>query len=1093
MSEYTNVEHPFLEKLREIGWQVIDKGSGGIPQDPAETLRNSFDEVILQEEFDKKIRELNSWITKEQIDYCYHKISDIDEPLMDANRHIHNMLLEGIHLLTKNEETGEENPTAKIINFDNYQKNSFIAINQFRVDTNNTKPFIIPDIVCFVNGLPLVVIECKDEDVSEPMSEAYDQIKRYANQRLIDDPFAEGISEGCERLFHTNLFSVITRGVEARCGTISADFDFYLNWKDIFPEEYADGINIEPSERQEILIKGMFNHEILIDIYRNFTLFTQKNEITRKIICRYPQYRAVGKMIRKLQSGTDWRSRSGVIWHTQGSGKSLSMVFLVRKMRHIANLRDYRILMVVDRHDLEEQLAETAEYTGELRHDPKTKKIQNIVENRQQLVKLEGNTADLNLVMIHKFGENKEYSLESLIKTGIVPQYESFPVINESEKILILIDEAHRSQGGEMGDNLFQAFPNAARIGFTGTPLITPRHKATTCERFGQLAGDFIDTYKMNDSVKDKATVDIKYIGRQSDDNIPNKDEFDAEFERMFVNRTQEERIEIQRRYGTMIAYLESADRVMKNARDILTHYVSEILPNGFKAQVVAASILAAVRYKIALERLIPEFIQNEEQKADEERDDITLQRLKMLQVRAVVSSSGNNESAIIRTARVEADNDNAIVNFKKDFNEGDPLSGIGILCVCDRLLTGFDAPVEQVMYLDKNLSEHNLMQAITRVNRTKKHKNHGLVVDFFGVTKNLHRALGIYNADEERDAENDLKEFETYFSAIEKEIPELELRYNKIIQKFEDNGIDNIKDFLEQRLNKEQEKAICEQIVAVAESIKFRTELDALLRLFFDIFDLLFNEPETRSNYYVPAKRMAYIVALIRWHYKDATLDLKWASEKVRRLLDKYLKSDGVRETVPEVDIFSDDFPKIVNDMYGTPQTIASAMEHQIRDRIIIKLGEGRNTALYQRFKDRMENILTTYAGNWSEMISELERLRQELANPKPAVVSEEKEPFYDKLCQCAGVDFEERHDNIVNVTDQVMTLIYAAMSIPNIWTKPTNVNDLRGKIGTTLRFSGIQQLKENSESIVTELIKLAKSNESVLRKCFGKDRFLK
>lgn len=1084
MSEYTNVEHPFLEKLREIGWQVIDKGSGGIPQDPAESMRTSFSEVVLKEEFFKKLGELNPWITAEQKEYCYHKITDIDKPLTDANREIHNMLLEGIHLLTKNEQTGEDNPTAKIINFDNYKKNSFIAINQFRVDTNNTKPFIIPDIVCFVNGLPLVVIECKDENVSEPMSEAFDQIKRYANQRVIDNPFADGISEGCERLFHTNLFSVITRGVEARCGTISADFDFYLNWKDIFPEEYAEGTNINPAERQEILIKGMFNHEILIDIYRNFTLFMQKGDNTVKIICRYQQYRAVGKMIRRLQSGTDWRSRSGVIWHTQGSGKSLTMVFLVKKMRRIADLRDYRILMVVDRHDLEDQLAETAEYTGELRHDPHTKKVQNIVENRQALVKLEGDTADLNLVMIHKFGENKEYSLESLINAGIVPQYESFPVINESSKILVLIDEAHRSQGGEMGDNLFQAFPNAARIGFTGTPLITPRHKATTCERFGQQAGVFIDTYKMNDSVRDNATVDIKYIGRKSDDSIPFKDEFDAEFERTFVNRSQEERIEIQKRYGTMIAYLESADRVMKNARDMLAHYVSEILPNGFKAQVVASSIMAAVRYKIALEKLIPEFIAAEEQKSDDERDDVMLQRLRMLKVRAVVSSAGNNEAAIIRTARVEADTDDAITNFKKDFDAENPLLGIGILCVCDRLLTGFDAPVEQVMYLDKNLSEHNLMQAITRVNRTKKNKKHGIVVDYFGVTKNLHKALGIYNADDEKAAKEDLAEFETYFSAIEKEIPELEMRYNKIVQRFENEGIADINDFLEQRTSREREKELCEKIVAVAESIKFRSELDALFRLFFDIFDLLFNEPETRSRYYVPAKRMAYIVALIRWHYKDETLDLKWASEKVRRLLDKYLKSDGVRETVPEVDILSDDFPKIVSNMYGNPQTVASAMEHQIRDRIIIKLGEGRNTALYQKFKDRMENILTTYAGNWSEMISELERLRQELANPKPAVVSEEKEPFYDKLCQCAGVDFEERHDNIIAVTDQVMTLIYAAMSIPNIWTKPTNVNDLRGKIGTTLRFSGIQLLKENSESIVTELIKLAKSNESVLRK---------
>ena len=1084
MSEYINVEHPFLEKLREIGWQVIDKGNGGIPQDPADTMRTSFSEVVLKDEFYKKLTDLNPWITETQKDYCYNKITDIDKPLIDANREVHNMLLEGIHLLTKNEQTGEENPTAKIINFDKYDKNSFIAINQFRVDTNNTKPFIIPDIVCFVNGLPLIVIECKDEDVSEPMSEAFDQIKRYANQRVIDDPFADGVEEGCEKLFHTNLFSVITRGVEARCGTISADFDFYLNWKDIFPEEYAEGINIDPAERQEILIKGMFNHEILIDIFRNFTLFMQKKDAVVKIICRYQQYRAVGKMIRKLQNGTDWRSRSGVIWHTHGSGKSLTMVFLVKKMRRVADLRDYRILMVVDRHDLEDQLAETAEYTGELRHDPKTKKIQNIVENRQALVKLEGDTADLNLVMIHKFGDNTEYSLESLIKTGIVPQYESFPVINDSSKILVLIDEAHRTQGGDMSDNLFQAFPNAARIGFTGTPLITPRHKATTCERFGQEAGDFIDVYKMNDAVKDKATVDIKYIGRKSDDNIPYKDEFDAEFEQIFINRTKEERIEIQRRYGTMIAYLESANRIMKNARDMLTHYVTEILPNGFKAQVVAASILAAVRYKIALEKLIPEFINKEEQKSEEERDEVMLQRLKMLKIRAVVSCSGNNESAIVRKARTEAIDDDAIVNFRKDFDVEDPMSGIGILCVRDRLLTGFDAPIEQVMYLDKNLSEHNLMQAIARVNRTKKNKNHGLVVDYFGVTKNLHKALGIYSAEEEKEAEKDLKEFDTCFSAIEKEIPEMEMRYNKIIQRFTEEGVSDIQGFLEQTTSKEQDKTICEKIVAVAASIKFRSEIDALFRLFFDIFDLLFNEPETRSKYYIPAKRMAYIVALVRWHYKDDTLDLKWASEKVRRLLDKYLKSEGVHETVPEVDILSDDFPKIINNMYNTPQTKASAMEHQIRERIIIKLGEGKNTALYQKFKDRMENILTIYSGNWAEMINELERLRQEMAHPKPAVVSEEKVPFYDKLCQCAGVDFEEKHDNIITVTDRIMKLIFEAMTIPNIWTKSTNVNDLRGNIGTVLRFSKIKEFKENSESIVTELINIAKSNESVLRK---------
>ena len=149
----------------------------------------------------------------------------------------------------------------------------------------------------------------------------------------------------------------------------------------------------------------------------------------------------------------------------------------------------------------------------------------------------------------------------------------------------------------------------------------------------------------------------------------------------------------------------------------------------------------------------------------------------------------------------------------------------------------------------------------------------------------------------------------------------------------------------------------------------------------------------------------------------------------------------------------------------------------------IIIKLGEGRNTALYQKFKDRMDNILSIYADNWDAMITELEQLRQEMANPKPSVVSEEKEPFYDKLCQWAGVDFEEQHDHIVTLTDTVMRIILDAMSIPNLWTKPTDVEALRGNLGTTLRFSGILELKQNSDAIVSELIKLAKSNESVLR----------
>ncbi|MBV5337917.1 MAG: type I restriction endonuclease subunit R, partial [Deltaproteobacteria bacterium] len=207
----------------------------------------------------------------------------------------------------------------------------FIAINQFRIDTpGSSRNAIIPDIVLFVNGLPFIVVECKDKTVAEPLSEALNQINRYANRR--DDDY--GVAEGEERLFHYNLFSIITHGTEARFGTITGEFDHFLNWKDIFPETFRT-IPVRPDEqRQEVLIHGMLNQAILLDILKNFTVFMEikKGELV-KVVCRYQQYRAVGKMVDRLRSGQTPFERSGVIWHTQGSGKSLTMVFLVKKLR----------------------------------------------------------------------------------------------------------------------------------------------------------------------------------------------------------------------------------------------------------------------------------------------------------------------------------------------------------------------------------------------------------------------------------------------------------------------------------------------------------------------------------------------------------------------------------------------------------------------------------------------------------------------------------------------------------------------------------------------------------------------------------------
>ena len=273
------------------------------------------------------------------------------------------------------------------------------------------------------------------------------------------------------------------------------------------------------------MIHGMLNKTILLDILKNFTLYMEiKRGGKVKIVCRYQQYCAVGKILERLRTGKTSFERSGVICRTQGSGKSLTMVFLVKKMRDTDDLKDYKVVMINDRLDLEDQLSHTVTYTGE---------NLTLIDHKRDMDKLKNTSSNLNMVMLHKFLINNAISAESLLAAGIVPKYEEFPELNTSERILLLIDEAYQDQGGEMGDNLFLAFTNAVKIALTGTPLLTERYKQKTYEHFGS----FIDVYRMNDSVADRATVDIIYIGRTSQDKLTDAEMFKQEFEDMGLSR----------------------------------------------------------------------------------------------------------------------------------------------------------------------------------------------------------------------------------------------------------------------------------------------------------------------------------------------------------------------------------------------------------------------------------------------------------------------------------------------------------------------------------------------------------------------------
>lgn len=508
MSEYLHVEKPFLDQLSELDWTVIDQGQAMIPSDPAKSLRDNFREWLLPDVFRDSIRAVNKtpdgqdWLTDRQLDDLRDQIlRQPNRTLLESNEECQKLLFKA--QVDVNEVTGEADPVVKLIDFANPERNQFHAINQFRVDTPGcVKKFIIPDIVLFVNGIPLVVVEAKigDANTANPIHAAFEQLLRYRNGRR--ETIEAGLKEGEPHLFDTNLLLIRTCGEKAEFGTITSGHEHFYAWKSIWPEhfaEYRPPLGIE--REQEKLIQGLLPPATLLDVLRTCAVFMDTDDGKRiKVVCRYQQYRAARKIVDRLRHGATLDDRSGVIWHTQGSGKSLTMVFVARMIRASEDLEDFKLVLVNDRRDLEVQLSRTAQLIG-----GKVNVISSTTELREHL---STGASDINMVMAHKFADRSE-ALPMMVADvmegySAPPSGQSFGIVNESDRILLMIDEAHRTQGSELGENIFEAFPNATRIAFTGTPLITERHgEKRTVRRFGE----YIDTYKLMDSVHDGTTL----------------------------------------------------------------------------------------------------------------------------------------------------------------------------------------------------------------------------------------------------------------------------------------------------------------------------------------------------------------------------------------------------------------------------------------------------------------------------------------------------------------------------------------------------------------------------------------------------------
>ena len=1027
INERQFVEKPFLDQLAGQDWEIIDLDTKQKPQD---TFRETFTEVVMLPVLQEQLMVINPWLQPDQVEEVVKRLtaSFPSTNLLERNQHVLDLLLEYTSV-SENRRTGANSPTVRFIDFSQPDSNRFIAVCQFKVRILATEHHIYPDIVLFLNGLPVVVIECKSPKTKEPIPEAIDQLLRYGEQRGYK-------GEGSPPLFFYNQFVVATCRSQAKFGTITTHRprQFY-RWADPYPRTLNDlehGAS-SPNDQQR-LVAGMLDKQNLLDLIRNFTLFsTNEKGETIKIVGRYQQFRAVKKAVQRLLTGTTPRHRSGIVWHTQGSGKSLTMMFMVREMYRHPQLSQWKVIFVTDRTQLEQQLAQTGQSVGF------TVKPADSIRQLKNLLRTD--TSDLVMAMIHKF---QERDLE-----------QAFPELNPSHKILVMTDEAHRSQYKLLAANLDKAIPNATRIGYTGTPI----------DKTEQVFGDYIDKYTMRQSIDDGVTLQIVYEGRTLTAGVPDPVGMDAAFLDVFSDYNVQEQLAILG-HGSVRAYLEAKSIIAAKAKDMVEHYLTHVFPNGFKAQVVATSREAAVRYKTAIDAAIAERINDLEQANPL---NLNLGRLKKLRTDVVISGS-HNDLPRIKQHTDKAIHEDTVKSFKLPFDAQDngTTGDMGIVIVNNMLLTGFDAPLEQVMYLDKITVAHNLLQAIARVNRVSgEAKEKGFVVDYVGVGRDLKKALEVYDEREQQEILDTL-------TFPEEQLRQLNSDHQAIFALLEEHGLTDLTDY----------DAFFDMFYD--EDIRFEY-LQAIKSLTHSL-NLVFPAKEA-LDYMHDYQALTEINVMANRHFRDQRLSMKGIPPKLRAITDAYLESKGIEQKVKPISILDKGFETQVG-RHERTKTKAAEVEYAIRHHIEIELNDDPD--LQASFAEALAQILLQFKDNWEMVYRELEKLRQRIkeaqSEPTYGLHRKKQMPFFRlfkrELFGEAKLD-EDQIGQLVSLTQQIFAAVECELKLTGFWESPPARNKLKGEILRKLlspEFLGMPEMVQKKDQIISRVMELATKNNDLI-----------
>ena len=1058
---------PALQLLQNLGWIYLT------PEEALNYRKNNVKNVLLEDILEKQLRKINQIKYKDSV----YQFKDVN--ISNAIHELKTMPFEGLiktsekvfELITlgksyrENIQGDRKSYNLKYIDWENPTNNVYHVTDEYNVETlKSDESRRRPDIVLFINGIPVVIIECKRPGITDPIEEAVSQHIR--NQKSDEIPhlfiFAQILTAICPSNTQINKNQCLY-------GTAGTARSFWYPWKepkDSYEEHLVKLINtplsqekkdnlfgneryknlrayfeeLEKSPRQitsqDIMLYGLCRPQRVIEFIRKFTLYDAGTKKT----ARYQQYFSVKDTLKRITSAEPNQKRpDGVIWHTQGSGKSLSMVLLAKSIAMEPKIPQPKIILVTDRIDLDRQIYKTFQ-------NCQTDLTQ--AKNSQHLIELlQSHKAEIIASTIFKFS----------------PAAYSKGVVLDSNDIIVLVDEAHRTQYGELQAKMRKVFPNACFIAYTGTPL-TKKEKHTM-QKFGEI----ISTYTSRQALEDKAIIPLLYEGRIAEQNIT-KNILDRMFERITKNLTKEQKADLKQKYNRSNALAKTEQRMRMIAMDISEHFSKMWKGKGFKGQLAVTSIATAFKYKKYFDELGEISAEVVVSPIDDRQDHKDIQE---------------DETAWQKHERMVKENFGTHKNYEKEiigkFNtKEDP----DILIVVNKLLTGFDVPRNTVLYIDKNLEGHTLLQAVARVNRVFEHKKFGYIIDYHGNLKSFLSSKAHYEklaeATQQFD-EFDRKEIQDSIRNIKEETEKLPEYYS------------NLKSLFKNVANKLDVSAY-EQVLLEEEKredfYKRFSQFGNSLHLALSSSEFITNTSEKKiKEYKSELKFFCKLKNHIQKVYAES-IDYKDYEPKIENILNNYVQAEEVKTVVPLVEIYDNKFHKELKNYKGDKSKALTIM-HRTKKYISDNMAKDRN--FYEKLSNILQEVLNGYReGRFSE--ADLLKKAQNIQNqaltrrddslPPSLEGQESAKAFFGILQKVFEKNNKLSKRHINHLAD--MSIAVSQIIKDNIivdWARNTDVQnkmknkiedylyEQKDKLGVFVDFDSIDQILE-------ETIKTAKSH---------------